>query len=225
MLTDPETKQNKSEIKVRVIKQIRCSIREAFIRVQTRLCLQQILHLSALLPLIESGKHRLPASLHRGSCLVFVYSMLSYPLKLFRNCGCSYLTFFLSMYLLLVCLFFKLFAASHISRTFLGFCHLAEGLWRCLKCHIATPSSIAPSSYHSSTRHSSLGRLSLATRPLTSAGGCALIWSTVRSILKTHFSGGRDQRSPSIPFTVHSLCCFVLLLCSRFHCPESLCCI
>lgn len=128
------------------------------------------------------------------------------------------------IYCLYVC-FLKLFVASHISHTFLWFCHLAEGLWRCLKCHIATPSSIAPSSCHSSTRHSSLGLLSLATRPLTSAGGCTLIWSPVSSILKTHFSGGRDQRSPSIPFTFHSLCCFVSLLCSRFHCPESLCCI
>lgn len=108
--------------------------------------------------------------------------------------------------------FLKLFVASHISCTFLGFHHLAEGLWRCLKCHIATLSSISPSSYQSSTGHSSPRLLSLATRPLTSAGGCTLIWSIVSSILKAHFSGGRDLCSPSISFALSAaLSCYYVV--------------
>lgn len=128
--------------------------------------------------------------------------MLPYPLKRFRNSGCLVLTFFF-MYLLCVFISLNLFCIiQYISRTFLGFCRLAEGLWRCLECHIATPSSISHSSYQSSAGHSSPGLLSLATRPLTSAGGCALIWSTFSSILKAHLSGGRDLSSPSISFTL-----------------------
>lgn len=126
--------------------------------------------------------------------------MLPYPLKRFRNSGCLVLSF-LFMYLLCIFISLNFFCIiQYISRTFLGFCRLAEGLWRCLGCHIATPSSISHSSYQSSAGHSSPGLLSLATRPLTSAGGCALVWSTFSSILKAQLR--RDLSSPSISFTL-----------------------
>lgn len=119
----------------------------------------------------------------------------------------------LCIYCLYVC-FLKLFVASCISCTFLGFHHLAEGLWRCLKCQIATPppptsppvhinpqlDTQAPDSYH------------WPLGPWRLWGGCTLIWSTVSSILKAHFSGGRDLCSPSISFALSAaLSCYYVV--------------
>lgn len=159
--------------------------------------------------LIECDKHTFPAS-------------LSLPQRC-RNSGCLVLTFCF-VYILCVFISLNLFSASHISRAFLGFCHLAEGLWRCLQCHIATPSSISHSPYQSSAGHSSPGLLSVGTQPLTSAGGCTLIWSTFSSILKAQLSGGRDLTSPSISFTLSAaLSCYHVVV-FLFHCSDVLCC-
>lgn len=67
-----------------------------------------------------------------------------YLLKLCTSSERSDLMLFCSFFYWLYILFILLFTASHFSPRFLGFCHLPEGLLKCLKCHIAILSSISP---------------------------------------------------------------------------------